>query len=205
MTDFLFKTIENYPVLVTVVFFALGIIGFFIRRWFFKENDDALIKAGGSITAGGDIIAGNKTVISHKKEEEEKNLKNFEKFIETEEWQKEFINNKEIWICQKDNTYQIEHGENDREFKEDWTIGYPDKSSYCSSVYLKIGGVRIKELSFVSLDGGRIFVPVPEIAQENDRRIYLWNKNSLEYKIGKVIGTFYIYESLEGIGRRSNI
>lgn len=206
MIDFLFKNIENHPVLVTVVIFALGIIGFFIRRWFFKENSNASIKAGGNIIAGGDIVTGNKSVVSYREEQEEKNIRNFERFVENEEWKKEFIDNKEVWICQKDNTYQIEIGQEGRDFKEEWTQVYPDKQhTTLYPVYLKIGGVQIKQISFIFLDGGRIFVPLPKIITENDSRFFIWNRESLEYKIGKIIGYYYIYDSLEGVAKMSKI
>ena len=60
--------------------------------------------------------------------------------------------------------FQIEIGGRDREFSEEWTRRFPDKmGSSAYPVGLKVQGVEIKELTFVSCDGGRIFVPMPKI------------------------------------------
>ncbi len=45
------KDIESYPVLVTIIIFLLGILGFFIRRRFFRKKHGAI---------GGDVVFGNK-------------------------------------------------------------------------------------------------------------------------------------------------
>ena len=65
MNEYLFL-IEQYPVFVTIVIFLLGIFGFLIKHYFFRNDNSApYIKAGGKITAGGNISVGNKT-IKHK-------------------------------------------------------------------------------------------------------------------------------------------
>ncbi len=202
--------LENHQVLVTIIISVLGVFGFFIRKLFFNDKggngNKSLIQAGGDVSVGGDIIAGNKTVISHTKSEEEgRSLKRFEALIENDEWRKEIIDHKEIWICERDNTYQIEQGEANREFKEEWTKVYPNQNSYLYPVYLKISGVQIKELSFIFLDGGRIFVPLPQVESENGQRRFIWRRESLVFKVGRIIGDFYIYDSLEGIAKMSSI
>lgn len=141
------------------------------------------------------------------KEETGRNLNTFEELIESQEWKKEIINHKEIWLCELDNTYQIEIGERERDFTEKWTQVYPAKDdSNLYSVYLKINGVIIKQLPFIACDGGRIFVPMPEHKYSKDKKeSFHWYRKSLEYKIGVIIGEFYIYKSIEGIAETSGI
>jgi len=135
-----------------------------------------------------------------------RNLNTFEKLIEIERWKKEFIDNREIWVCEIDNTYQVEVGEKGRDFTEAWTQVYPDKfGSSFYPVYLKINGVTIKQLSFVTCDGGRIFVPLPESKFKDKTQTFHWQIQSIAFKVGKIIGSFYIYNSLEGIAEASKI
>ena len=131
---------------------------------------------------------------------------NIEAFIENTSWCKELIDHKEVWICNKDNTYQIEIGEPSGEFREKWTQVYPDRQNVSKyPVYLKINNTIIKELTFVSCDGGRIFVPLPELQSEQDQIVYIWRKNSLPYKVCQIIGKYYLHETIEGVAQMSRI
>ncbi len=135
-----------------------------------------------------------------------KYLEKFENLLENSSWRKEIINHTETWFCDDDNSYQIEKGESENKFTEKWTQVYPDKfGSYSYPVYLKVGGVPIKQFLFVSCDGGRIFVPIPRRKIVDNKRIFQFNTNSLEYKLGKIIGDFYIYETIEKIAEMSKI
>lgn len=63
--NLLFSQLENHGVLVSILIFILGIIGFFIKKKFFSKkhtNTVPYIKAGGHITVGGDITVGDKIV-----------------------------------------------------------------------------------------------------------------------------------------------
>jgi hypothetical protein len=114
----------------------------------------------------------------------------------------------ETWICQSDNTFQIRRGERDREFAERWTTVYPDSMSGAAyPVYLLINNNVIKELTFISMDGGRIVVPMAEIRPTKAEKSaeYFWNLNSLEVKVCRIIGDYYIYGDLEGIARMSGV
>lgn len=133
-------------------------------------------------------------------------LEQFENFIEKGNWNKEFINNEEIWIYQENNLFQIVKSDESKDFSESWTRKYPDKDgSGKYAVYLKYGETIVKEFIFVYMDGGRINVPLPEIKIENEKRIFFWKRNSIDFKIGKLIGSFYIYKNLEGIAKISGI
>jgi hypothetical protein len=74
-------------------------------------------------------------------------LRDFEQLVETANWTKTFVDHREVWICNDDNTFQIERGERTREFRERWTTVYPDRSGSADAMYLKIAGTTIKELN----------------------------------------------------------
>lgn len=133
-------------------------------------------------------------------------LADFEKMLESSKWSNEVIDGSEVWIAENDNTFQISQGERTRDFQERWTTVYPDGNSSGYPVYLKINNNIVKELTFISVDGGRIFVPIPELrpVSKNDVE-YFWNMNSLEIKVCKIIGTYYIYEDIYGVAKRSRI
>ena len=141
------------------------------------------------------------------KKENNNYLLNFNKFLsDGHGWRKEFIDNKEVWFYNENNFYQIEVGESVRDFSESWTKVYPDKEgSWVKYVYLKAGNLSIKQFLFVSCDGGRILVPSPNREIVGGKINYWFDKNSLEYKIGKIIGDFYIYDNIEGVAKMSNI
>lgn len=157
-------------------------------------------------TVKGDLVAGDKTIIRKQIDSSKKSLKRFEYLLKNSKWNKEFINHRETWICEDDNMYQIKIGYKWKDFTEGWTQVYPDKyGSHSFSVYLEINGVKIKDVMFISCDGARIRVPLPKIKMVNDKRIWYFDKKSLEYKLGKVIGEFYIYNNIKGIAKRSKI
>lgn len=81
-------------------------------------------------------------------------LEDFERLLESSDWEKTHIDNNEVWVCAADNTFQIAQGEQTREFNERWTTVYPDRNSSAYAVYLRIGGTTVKELTFISMDGG---------------------------------------------------
>jgi len=83
---------------------------------------------------------------------------------------------------------------------------HPDKYSSSYPVYLKINNTVIKELAFISVDGGRIFVPMLEIRPVSEEDVeYFWNTNSLGVKVCRIIGKYYIYNDLAGVAQRSRI
>jgi hypothetical protein len=133
-------------------------------------------------------------------------LADFEVYLDTSDWTKTHVNGEEVWMANADNTVQIQIGERERDFKESWTTVYPDKNSALYPVYLKIGGTTIRQLNFIYMDGGRIFVPMA------DRRVsaqgaveYFWNASSLEVKVCNIIGAYYIYNNLAGVAEVSKV
>jgi hypothetical protein len=133
-------------------------------------------------------------------------LRDFEELLESSKWTQTVIDHTEIWMADDDNTFQIEKGECTREFRERWTTIYPDASSSAHPVYLKINGTIIKELTFISMDGGRIFVPMAEVRPASEGKVdYFWNLNSLQLKVCWIIGDYYIYNNIEGVARMSEV
>lgn len=139
------------------------------------------------------------------KSKEKNTIKHFEALLESSIWKKEYIANEEIWIAEKNNTFQIQCGEPGRDFHEPWTKMYPDQNTTRYPVYLKINNTIIKELTFISLDGGRIFVPMPEREVENDKRVFYWDMQSLPVKVCKIIGDYYCYGDIYGVAKMSKV
>jgi len=143
---------------------------------------------------------------SYYKKPSKRYIDNFKNLLDRFAWKKEFIDYKETWLCEEDNSYQIEISRERINFKESFTNVFPDKDGSCRiPVYLKVNGNRIKEMQFIMCDGGRIFIPLPEIKMENNKRIWFLKKTSLRYKLGNIIGDFYIYENIDKIAERSGI
>lgn len=133
-------------------------------------------------------------------------LQDFEQLLESGSWHKTTINDSGVWVCDSNNMFQIECGERTRDFTERWTTVYPDCNSSAYPVYLKIGGVIVKEMVFISMDGGRIFVPMAEVRPIHGSNVeYFWNTNSLEVKVCRVIGSYYIHNNLEGVAKMSHV
>lgn len=143
-------------------------------------------------------------------------LEMFECYIEKGEWRKEYINNKVIWIYKKNELYQIHNVDDYKDFSERWTQVYPDKSgSKKHSVDLMYSNTLIKRFEFVCCDGGRISVAMPKMETDSEKNnwknkgdenvTFFWEKNSLDVKLTKLIGSFYSYENIEAIAKMSKI
>lgn len=132
-------------------------------------------------------------------------LEYFVYLLDNAEWYKEIIDHKEIWICREDCNFKIKNKFLNDDFSEDWTKVYPDKTAKKYVIFLYINGEPIKELIFISCDGGRIFVNWPDIEYKNNKKLFYWNKNSVGFKTMKIIGEYYIYKNIEGIAKMSKI
>ena len=165
---------------------------------------------------GNDKLAKQQAI---KPKRQKSQLETFEDYIVNKNWTEREIDGDTVWICESDNLYQI-HKRNDYdEFSEPWTQVYPDKNgSGKYSVDLVYAGTIIERFTFIYCDGGRISVVMPElyIAPEHrvpnkdwddktDYREFFWKKDSLKYKLMQLIGSFYIYNTPEGVAKHSNI
>ena len=111
--------------------------------------------------------------------------------------------NKTVWTSDEDQRYQIEntYEVESKNFSEPCIKGFPDPHRSSSWVELKVSGATIEQVLFVSLDGGRYFVPMPEqrVTENEDgsiERNFFYDRSSLRYQLGNVIGRFYIKDSL---------
>lgn len=165
---------------------------------------------------------GNKKLIEQnivKPKRQKSQLDKFEDYIANKNWSQQEIDGTTVWICEDDNLYQIHERRSYGEFSEPWTRVYPDRNgSGKYDVDLVYAGTIVKRFLFVYCDGGRINVVLPEIfipekyklpnriiGDGKDYREFYWVKNSLEYKLMSLIGSFYIYETPEGVARHSDI
>jgi hypothetical protein len=140
-------------------------------------------------------------------------LISFEYNLEKWKRRKENIYDKEVRICENNPIFQIKKWDDYWEFTEPRTQVYPDNNwSGKYTVELITNGVITKTLFWVYCDWWRISVPIPkqEVLQKSEKMHdievkYYWNKNSIEFKVGKIIWEFYIYKNIEWIARVSKI
>lgn len=132
-------------------------------------------------------------------------LKYFEVLLEKSKWKKEFIGNNKIWIAEENITFQIHCGDSGSYFQLPWTAVYPDKNAWRYPVYLKIGSAIIKEITFISMDGGRISVPLTEYDLVNDKIVFYWDMSSLSVSVCQIIGNYDIYKNLYGVAKMSKV
>lgn len=165
----------------------------------------------------GNIKLEEQRAVKPKKQKSQ--LETFEDYIANKNWTEQEIDGDTIWICETDNLYQIQIRGDYDEFSEPWTQVYPDKNgSGKYSVDLVYAGTIIKRFTFIYCDGGRISVVMPELCiapehrvpnvdwdDKTDYREYFWEKSSLKYKLMQLIGSFYIYNTPEGVAKHSNI
>jgi hypothetical protein len=143
----------------------------------------------------------------------ERSLANFERLLEISTWDKITLASEVHWICADDALFQIviDYADAIREdFHEAWTdrFDFPDKHHTYYSVLLTISGLPIREVYFVSLDGGRYFVPVPELISNKQDQVtgFKWKRNSLIFKVAKIISNFYpVLPSFEVFAQRTGI
>ena len=165
----------------------------------YRTPDFLLLRC--QLTLRGDEISSEPIIVTSV----DRNISGFESLLK-HSWVREFIGAREVWISEVDNLFQVELGDNTREFSEEWTRRFPDKhGSTAFPVLLKVQGVEIKQLTFISCDGGRIIVPMPKVVSVEEQSSYTYDRNSLEYRVGQIIGKFYIYNTLDGLARRAGI
>jgi len=115
--------------------------------------------------------------------------------------------------CKSDMMFQIVHCSASYESTEfgSWSKGLPDPNCFLCLVDLNFAGATVMRLQFAHLDGMRYFVPIPKLRSTDDVEDvsgaveYYYDSNSLDFLIGKVIGEFYISDSLEGFAHRQGI
>jgi len=120
-------------------------------------------------------------------------------------WRRESIDNKEVWICESDNTYQIKIGEKLDDYPKSWATSFPDPSAFTWRVYLCINGAPIKQFTYVYCDGMRYFVPLPMNELQNGQEVFYWQKNETYFKLARIIGVFQSFNSIEEFAAQHKI
>ncbi|MFB5856478.1 hypothetical protein WAB97_011585 [Stenotrophomonas maltophilia] len=95
--------------------------------------------------------------------------------------------------------------DSDSEFTEEWTERHPDPEGRRTEIQLRINDSTIQELQFVHLDGRRILVPMPRQVFVSGSPEYFWERDSIEFKVCKIVGRYYIHKTLEGVGSHSGV
>ncbi len=147
-----------------------------------------------------------KSLNDHRQREEKKDTLEFFEYMLTQgTWRKEHIDKLATWICDQRSSLRVVIADALEPFDEEWTQRYPDKLAQRCEVELQINGSTVKSLSFILLDGHRTIVPMPRRIVGNGNPLYFWDKESLEYKVGRIVGQYYIHESIEGIAKISDV
>ena len=130
---------------------------------------------------------------------------NFERMLRTSQWRKENIGHDEIWICERNNTFQIHMCDDHRDFKEAWTSVFSSQNTTLFHINLTIGGTIVKSLPFINADGGNYTLPLPELAVINNAHSFYWSPNSVEVKVAEIIGNFYRHKSIKEVAEFTKI
>lgn len=173
-----------------VLFFLGALAGFLISRYYYQRSKED---------------SGSAEAKREAKENWRRSSNYFEHMLTASAWEKNYLNDTVTWTCPKDVTLKILVPDSTDDFVEPWTERYPDKRGRRIDVQLKVNDSTIAELLFISLDGGRILVPMPRRVVTDGVQIFFWERDSIEFKVGQVIGHYYIYNSIEGVAKISDI
>lgn len=77
-----------------------------------------------------------------------------------------------------------------KNYQEEWIKKYPDKENNISYfVQLEANAMLLEKELFVSLDGGRVFVPVPRRFSQNGKLLYWYDL--IQIQLANIIGKHY--------------
>ncbi|OGC46756.1 MAG: hypothetical protein A3A94_01960 [Candidatus Portnoybacteria bacterium RIFCSPLOWO2_01_FULL_43_11] len=80
-------------------------------------------------------------------------------------------------------------------YKEEWIRDYPDKEHNASYfVRLEANAMLLEKELFVSLDGGRIFIPSPRRTFKNDELVYWYDP--IQIQLANIIGEYYLEKDI---------
>ncbi len=128
-------------------------------------------------------------------------LEEFDRLLTQAEWEKNYEGSEPVFVCKAKPTFQFDMRGESEDFYEDWMKVLPDKNGKAYDLNIKINGVIVKTLRFISADGGRYTVPLPEVYLSDGKQEFLWRKNTLAYKVATVVDNFYRCHSLEEVGQ----
>ena len=129
----------------------------------------------------------------------------FRHMLASADWQEKSIGGATTWVCPSDTSLAIVVMDPDENFIEPWTERHPDPVGRRALVQLKVGASVIDELTFIHLDGFRIFVPMPRVVAHGATQLFFWESDSIEFSVARIVGSYYIHSSIEGVAKLSGV
>jgi hypothetical protein len=112
-------------------------------------------------------------------------------------WSHHSIAGRDTWICDERSVFKIVRNGDYEDFDEEWTRKPPDQRAQKSSIDLKINDSTVRSLDFISLDGGRYLVPMTTKRVLDGQPLYFWERDSLQFKVGRIVGHYYRFDNIE--------
>ena len=128
-------------------------------------------------------------------------LEEFERLLSQSSWEKNHEGSEPVYVCKSKPTFQFDMKGEREDFYEDWMKVLPDKNGKAFDLNLRINNTIVKTIRFISADGGRYTVPLPEVYLSNGKQAFAWRQNTLAYKVATVIDNFYRCDSLVEVGK----
>lgn len=137
----------------------------------------------------------------------------FDFFITHSHWEFKLFDNTQTWICEDTDEYQlVEWNVVVEKFQEEWTRIFPDNNNNASyQLFLKRNGIIVREFTWVSCDGGRVWMPIPERKNHCEsvgwtcQMEYFFQKNSLNYRMLLKIWVSWSETSFDRLFERAKI
>jgi hypothetical protein len=135
----------------------------------------------------------------------DRSIEYFFSLVDHAKWSSYGINDKRIYVCQDDMLFQIQirNWGKYKTLREPWARGFSKVKIRESSVEAMIAGQVVGRYDFVSLmssvDGRQYFLPVPRSRANWKKKCteYIWVRNSEEFRLLRVVGSFWNYENFD--------
>ncbi len=140
----------------------------------------------------------------------ERSMRHFLYLVDTAEWDSFETDLRRIYVCQDDMLFQvqIDYSDDDNKFDEPWVRKFPDPVARRFFVNMMIAGQIIAQFPFISLDGGRYFVPLPRSYTTKSKETvrYSWERDSPDFRLFRVVGKLYhVHQTIEELAHYAGI
>jgi hypothetical protein len=89
---------------------------------------------------------------------------------------------------------------------EPWmTYHFPDSSKRTYRLHVRANDVVVYSELFISLDGGRYFVPLPRVAYAKDKSGNNYYYEPIQIKISRIVGSYYRMSSIDEFINSNNL
>ena len=126
-------------------------------------------------------------------------------------WRKVYIGRiKYNWQYKNHPEFTIEVDDENKNWdtgvKENWMRDYPNPTKSTSLVRIKANGQVLMVENFISLDGGRYFVPLPKrhINTDQEKENEYWY-TPLQVNLSRIVGEYYRGDSIEDFIKSHNL